>query len=78
MNPIDLFLLLILSILWGGSFVFMRFLSPVFGPFITAGSKLFLNEVITPFIIVGVIVILIGTFLVISSRNLSAVKSDGQ
>ncbi len=50
MNPIDLLLLLILSVLWGGSFVFMRFLSPVFGPFITAGMRLLFGGVFLLFL----------------------------
>ena len=39
MTPRDTFLLVFLSAIWGGSFIFMRILSPAIGPFITADLR---------------------------------------
>jgi len=43
MNLKNTLLLILLSAIWGFSFVFMRYLSPVFGPFITADMRLFIG-----------------------------------
>mgnify|MGYP000982318691 CR=1 FL=1 len=41
MGLFDLAMLLILSAIWGSSFIFMRYLSPILGPIATAGMRLF-------------------------------------
>jgi drug/metabolite transporter (DMT)-like permease len=40
MNPVDIVLLTLLSAIWGSAFMFYRYLTPVLGPFITAGMRL--------------------------------------
>ncbi|MBP9673619.1 MAG: EamA family transporter [Bacteriovoracaceae bacterium] len=42
MKKADLIRLIFLSAIWGSSFIFMRIVAPVMGPFATAGSRLFL------------------------------------
>ncbi|MBI1860039.1 MAG: DMT family transporter [Deltaproteobacteria bacterium] len=40
MRVADLLRLLLLAAIWGGSFVFMRILAPVFGPIVTAELRI--------------------------------------
>jgi drug/metabolite transporter (DMT)-like permease len=40
LKALDLILLLLLSAIWGGSFMFMRYLAPILGPVMTAGLRL--------------------------------------
>jgi drug/metabolite transporter (DMT)-like permease len=42
MNLVQALLLLLLSAIWGGSFMFMRYLSPIFGPLLTADGRMLL------------------------------------
>ena len=39
MKPSDIFRLIVLAAIWGGSFIFMRVLAPVLGPVITADLR---------------------------------------
>ncbi len=43
MRPSDFLILLFLAALWGASFVLVRVVSPVFGPFVTAEARLLLG-----------------------------------
>lgn len=44
MNKKQFFLLVIISALWGSSFIFMRVLSPIFGPILTASFRLIIGS----------------------------------
>jgi drug/metabolite transporter (DMT)-like permease len=51
MKPVNFLLLLILSVIWGGSFIFTRILAPVLGPFLTADLRLLVGgAVLLPFV----------------------------
>ncbi len=43
MALIDLLALLALAAIWGGSFIFMRFLSPILGPVTTTGARVLIG-----------------------------------
>ena len=45
MATIDVLLLLALSAIWGGSFIFMRYLAPLIGPVATADMRMFIAGV---------------------------------
>jgi len=45
MPVIDIILLLILSAIWGSSFIFMRYLAPLIGPIATADMRMFIAGV---------------------------------
>jgi drug/metabolite transporter (DMT)-like permease len=45
MNALNLLLLIALSAIWGGSFIFMRHLSPILGAFITTNMRLLIAGV---------------------------------
>jgi drug/metabolite transporter (DMT)-like permease len=45
MEPLDILLLLALSAIWGSSFMFMRYLSPLVGPIATADLRLLIAGV---------------------------------
>jgi len=40
MRPVDVLLLAALSAIWGGSFIFMRYLAPLIGPVATAAARM--------------------------------------
>jgi drug/metabolite transporter (DMT)-like permease len=40
MQPFDVVLLVVLSAVWGSSFIFMRYLSPIIGPVATADARM--------------------------------------
>jgi drug/metabolite transporter (DMT)-like permease len=42
MDTLQIFLLIALSAIWGGSFMFMRYLAPLLGPFMTADMRIFI------------------------------------
>jgi len=43
MPPLDILFLLMLAAIWGGSFIFMRFLSPILGPVTTTGARVLIG-----------------------------------
>ncbi|MQY76846.1 MAG: EamA family transporter, partial [Spirochaeta sp.] len=43
MKPLNVLLLVVLGVLWGGSFSFMRYLAPIFGPVLTADMRLLIG-----------------------------------
>jgi drug/metabolite transporter (DMT)-like permease len=43
MKPLNVFLLFLLGILWGGSFIFMRYLAPIFGAVLTADMRILIG-----------------------------------
>ena len=45
MKPADIFRLILLAAIWGGSFIFMRVLAPVLGPVITADLRVLIAGV---------------------------------
>jgi drug/metabolite transporter (DMT)-like permease len=45
MGTIDIVLLLVLSAIWGSSFIFMRYLAPLIGPIATADMRMFIAGV---------------------------------
>lgn len=45
MNPLQALLLLALSAIWGSSFMFMRYLSPIVGPVLTADMRMLIAGV---------------------------------
>ncbi len=51
MKPVNFLLLLVLAVIWGGSFIFTRILSPVLGPVLTADLRLLVGgAVLIPFV----------------------------
>jgi drug/metabolite transporter (DMT)-like permease len=46
MGPVDVLLLLGLSAIWGGSFIFMRYLAPLIGPVATAEARMLIAGVV--------------------------------
>jgi drug/metabolite transporter (DMT)-like permease len=44
-NTIDILLLVLLSSIWGSSFIFMRYLAPLIGPIATADMRMFIAGV---------------------------------
>jgi drug/metabolite transporter (DMT)-like permease len=46
MTPADVLLLGTLSAIWGGSFIFMRYLAPLIGPVATADSRMLLAGIV--------------------------------
>jgi len=44
-DTIDILLLLVLSAIWGSSFIFMRYLAPLIGPIATADMRMFIAGV---------------------------------
>jgi len=46
MTPVDILLLGTLSAIWGGSFIFMRYLAPLIGPVATADSRMLLAGIV--------------------------------
>ena len=56
LKPRNVFLLIVLSVLWGASFSFMRYLSPIFGPVMTADMRILIGGGVlcVAFILTGV------------------------
>jgi drug/metabolite transporter (DMT)-like permease len=43
LKPLNVFLLFVLGVLWGGSFIFMRYLAPIFGAVMTADMRILIG-----------------------------------
>ena len=43
MKALNVFLLFVLGMLWGGSFIFMRHLAPIFGVVLTADLRILIG-----------------------------------